>query len=107
MSNSTVRLRGLALTLVFGAIFSVIAFWIANPSSYPFDYYPAGPGGALLIGAPGGAAIVGLIELLSGKPFYEVEEAWANLGGLQRAVGSIVIVVVGGAVAFTAIAVLV
>lgn len=107
MHNSTIRLRGLALTLVFGGIFSVIAFWIANPTSYPFDYYPAGPGGALLIGAPGGAAIVGLIELLSGKPFYEVEEAWANLGGLQRAVGSIVIVVVGGAVAFTAIAVLV
>ena len=107
MSNSTVRLRGLILMLVCGGIFSVIAFWIANPESYPFDYYPAGPGGALLIGAPGGGAIIGLIELLSGKPFYEVEEAWANLGGLQRAFGSIVIVIVGGAVAFTAIAVLV
>ena len=93
--------------LACGGIFSVIAFWIANPSSYPFDYYPAGPGGALLIGAPGAGAIIGLIELFSDKPFYEVEEAWANLGGLQRALGSIVIVVVGGAVAFTAIAVLV
>jgi hypothetical protein len=93
--------------LVCGGIFSVIAFWIANPSSYPFNHYPAGPGGALLIGAPGGAAIIGLIELLSGKPFYEVEEAWANLSGVQRALGSIVIVVVGGAVAFTTIAVLV
>jgi len=107
MSNSTVRLRGLILTLVFGTIFSVIAFWIANPSSYPFDYYPAGPGGAILIGAPGAAAIVGLIELLSGKPFYEVEEAWANLGGMQRAFGSLAIVVVGGAVVFTVIAVLI
>lgn len=107
MNDSTVRLRGLILMLVFGGIFSVMAFWIANPSSYPFDYYPAGPGGALLIGAPGGAAIIGLIELLSGKSFYEVEEAWANLSRLHRAFGSVAIVVVGGAVAFTAIAVLV
>ena len=107
MSNPAVRPRGLILMLVFGGIFSVIAFWIANPESYPFSYYPAGPGGAILIGAPGGAAIIGLIELLSGKPFYEVEEAWANLGGLQRAFGSIVIVVVGGAVAFTTISALV
>lgn len=107
MSNSTIRLRGLILMLVGGGIFSVIAFWIANPASYPFDRYPAGPGGAILIGAPGGVAIVGLIELLSGKPFYEIEEAWANLSGLQRAFGSILIVVVGGAVAFTAIAVLI
>jgi hypothetical protein len=107
MSNSTVRVRGLVLFLLFGGIFATFAFWIANPASYPFDYYPAGPGGALIIGAPGGAAIIGLIELLSGKPFYEVEDAWASLGTWQRAFGSVLIVVVGGAVAFTAIAMLV
>lgn len=103
----TIRQRGLISLVVFGGIFATFAYWIANPSSYPFNYYPAGPGGAILIGAPGGGAIIGLIELISGKPFYEIEEAWANLGGWQRAAGSILIVVVGGSVAFTAIAVLI
>ncbi|MGI9271068.1 MAG: hypothetical protein ACR2QT_04790 [Woeseiaceae bacterium] len=64
MTNSKIRIRGLILMLVFGGIFSVFAFWIANPSSYPFDYYPKGPGGAILIGAPGGAVAFTAIAVI-------------------------------------------
>jgi len=101
------RLRGLLLFIVFGGLFGLFAYWIANPKSYPFDYYPAGIGGALIIGMPGAAAIIGLLELTTGKPFYKLEESWANLKGWQRAIGGTLIVLVGGAVVFTVIAILV
>jgi hypothetical protein len=99
-----VRVRGMLYLIVGGGVFALIAYWIANPESYPFSVYPAGIGGAVAIGAPGAAAIIGLIELVSGKPFYEIEDAWASLSGLQRFFGGTVIVLVGGAVVFTAIA---
>ena len=90
--------------IVGGGIFALFAFWIANPEYYPFSVYPAGVGGALAIGAPGAGAVIGLIELVSGKPFHKVEEAWAGPSGLQRFFGGTLIVLVGGAVVFTAIA---
>ncbi|MDJ0905181.1 MAG: hypothetical protein QNI96_04120 [Woeseiaceae bacterium] len=100
----SVRMRGLLYLVAGGGVFALFAFWIANPEHYPFSYYPAGIGGALAIGAPGAAAIVGLIELVSGKPFHKIEESWAELSGLQRFLGGTLIVLVGGAVVFTAIA---
>ena len=103
----SVRTRGLLYLIVGGSIFALVAFWIANPEYYPFSVYPAGIGGALAIGAPGAGAIIGLIELVSGKPFHQVEDAWAGLSGLQRSLGGTLIVLVGGAVVFTAIAALI
>lgn len=101
----SVRVRGLLYLIAGSSVFALFAYWIANPEAYPFGMYPAGVGGALIIGAPGAGAIIGLIELLSGKPFYEIEEGWANLSGLQRFFGGTLIVLVGGAVVFTALAV--
>lgn len=100
----SVRTRGLLYLIGGGAAFAVIAYWIANPDAYPFSVYPAGLGGAIAIGAPGAVAIVGLIELVSGSAFYKIEEAWAGLTGLQRFFGGTLIVLVGGTVTFTAIA---
>ena len=102
----SVRTRGLLYLIIGGSVFTLLAFWIANPEYYPFSVYPAGIGGALAIGAPGAGAIIGLIELVSGKPFHQVEEAWAGLSGPQRFLGGTLIVLVGGAVVFTAIAVI-
>jgi len=101
----SVRVRGLLYLIGGGSIFALFAYWIANPDSYPFAVYPAGLGGALVIGAPGAGAIIGLIELISGKPFYQMEDAWANLSGMQRFLGGTLIIVVGGAVVFTTLAV--
>lgn len=101
----SVRTRGLLYLIGGSSIFALIAYWIANPESYPFSVYPAGVGGALAIGTPGAVAIIGLIELVSGKPFYAIEQAWANLSGLQRFFGGTLIVLVGGTVVFTALAV--
>jgi len=103
--NMSVRIRGLLYLISGSSIFGLVAYWIANPESYPFSVYPAGIGGAIAIGAPGAIALVGLIELVSAKPFYEIEDAWANLSGLQRFFGGTLIVLVGGAVVFTALAV--
>ena len=101
----SVRVRGLLYLIGGGSVFALFAYWIANPESYPLRVYPAGLGGALVIGAPGAGAIIGLIELISGKPFYKIEDAWANLSGLQRFFGGTLIIVVGGTVVFAALAV--
>jgi hypothetical protein len=100
-----IRARGALLLVVGGAFFSLFAYWIAVPEAYPFDYYPAGPGGALLIGAPGALALIGLIECMTGMPFHQIEAAWAGLSGWQRFVGGTVIVLVGGAAVFAGVAV--
>lgn len=100
----SIRHRGLLVFLLCGGIFSVIVYWIANPSTYPFDFYPAGPGGALLIGAPGGLAIIGLLELASGKPFYQLEAAWASLKMWQQALFGFCIIAVAGTGLFVALA---
>ncbi len=101
----SIRVRGLLYLIGGGSLFALFAYWIANPESYPFSVYPAGVGGALAIGAPGAAAVIGLVELVSGKPFYKIEEAWAELSGLHRFLGGTLIVLVGGSVTFAAIAV--
>jgi len=101
----SVRVRGLLYFIVGASVFALFGYWIANPESYPLSVYPAGLGGALVIGAPGAGALIGLVELISGKPFYKIEDAWANLSGLQRFFGGTAIVLVGGTVVFSAIAV--
>jgi len=101
------RKRGLLSLICFGVFFTLFAYWIANPDSYPFSYYPVGIGAAILIAAPGAGAIIGLIELTTGMPFYKLEESWANLKGWQRAIGGTLIVLVGGTVLFTVIALLI
>ncbi len=88
----SVRVRGLLYLIGGSSVFALFAYWIANPESYPLQVYPAGLGGALVIGAPGAGAIIGLIELISGKPFYKIEDAWANLSGLQRFFGGALII---------------
>lgn len=102
-----IRQRGLLLLLAFGALFAIFVYWVANPSSYPFDYYPTGPGGAILIAAPGVAAVIGLIEIITGQPFYKMEEAWVSLSRWKRAIGSVLIILIGGAIFFTVIALLI
>lgn len=91
------RTFGLLLFLGFGALFLLIGHWITNPESYPFSYVPAGFGGAILIAIPGVLALKGLIEAITDRPFYELESAWAGLARWQRALGGLLIVVLGSA----------
>jgi hypothetical protein len=102
-----IRLRGVLEFVAGGMVFGLFAYWIAHPASYPFDYYPAGPGGAILIAAPGGVAFVGLVEMLTGRPFVEIEAAWANLGGLKKFIYGTLFVIFGGAAAFVIVGLLV
>ena len=101
----SVRLRGFLIAVACGIACATLAYWIANPETYPFAYYPAGIGGAILVGAPGAGVIVGLIELFSGQPFYKVEEAWGRITGWRKFLFSLLIVLIGGAIAFTIVGV--
>jgi hypothetical protein len=103
----SIRIRGFLLALLGGTIFSLIAYWISHPSSYPFSHFPAGPGGALLIGIPGAVAVIGMVECVSGRALRELELTWASLNGLKRFFLGSLLVIVGGAIAFTIIGLLV
>lgn len=96
----SIRIRGFLSLIFFGAAFALILFWYANPDSYPFDYIPIGIGAVALIAGPGALAFIGLIEVLTGQPFYKVEESWQNLKWWQRGIGGTLFVLVGGAIAF-------
>ncbi len=89
------------MALAGGAIFLTIAYWISHPRSYPFGSYPSGPGGAILVGMPGAAAIIGLVELASGRAFRELEATWASLNALKKFFLGLLLILVGGAIAFT------
>jgi hypothetical protein len=102
-----IRTRGALVFCIGAAVFGLIAFWISHPSQYPFKYYPAGPGGALIIGIPGAAAIIGLVEMGTGKPFRELENTWASLSWWKKALLGSVIVIVGGILAFAIVGMLV
>jgi len=100
-----IQLRGLLIAVACGLVFGTQMYWIANPEAYPFAYYPAGIGGVILLATPGAGVIVGLIELFSGQPFYQVEEAWGRISGWRKFLFSLLIVLIGGAIAFTIVGV--
>ncbi len=102
----TIRQRGLLTFLGLGILFALFVYWIANPAAYPFTYYPTGIGAALFIGAPGAGAIIGLIELTTGQPFNKIEESWAKMTTTKRTIASIFIILFGGTIMFTMIAII-
>ena len=61
----------------------------------------------MLIGIPGAIAIIGLIELSTGRAFQELEKAWATFQWWKKALFGSIIVIVGGTVAFVVVALVV
>ena len=61
----------------------------------------------MLIGIPGAVAVIGLVEFTSGRAFRELEATWASLTRLKRFFFGSLLVIVGGAVAFTIVGLLV
>lgn len=61
----------------------------------------------MLIGIPGAAAVIGLVEFASGRAFRELEATWASLTRVKRFYLGSLLVIVGGAVAFTIVGLLV
>ena len=79
-----IRLRGLSLSFIGGALFGLIAYWISHPLSFPFSSHPTGTGAVMFIGATGAAAFIGLVECATGRSFRDVKASWAALSRQQR-----------------------
>jgi len=83
----SIRLRGLLQFLGSGVVFAGLLYWLSSQYAENHDYHP--PGGIfslIVIMAPGGFAIAGLIQLISGVPFSELSDKWDSLKGWQRGV---------------------
>jgi hypothetical protein len=93
-----VRSRALGQVLLFGLIFAGGVTWLtmrhSNGIESPFDQ--------ILFHAfflPGGLAIAGLLQLVTGVPFSQWSSRWDSLQGWQRGVfGSLLVLVLLGCV---------
>lgn len=87
--NAKIRLRGLVVAVLgFGLAFALIAFQLGLGSR------------ALMIsGLPGALGLMGLIELVSGYPFYQISDRWNAMHGLVR-FGLGLVIIVGFIAAF-------
>lgn len=96
------RLRGMAL-MVVGGIGTVV---LANSIADSGGELPGGSSirGNLGLGVPGALAIWGLVELAMGKSLIDLEVGWAALTWWQRLIGGVCIVLIGGIIAFTFVA---
>jgi|GEM_PF-3907398 len=93
-----VRQRGLLLFLGGTTAFFIIAHLLANPNQTHVTL-PATGGSIMLItvGMPGAAAMVGLVELVTGKPIRELEEVWAGFDWWHKLILGLLFVGVGAA----------
>lgn len=88
----SIRLRGLLQFLGSGAVFAALLFWLASQYTASPNYQlPGGLFSMLVMMAPGGFAIAGLIQLISGVPFSELSDKWDSLKGWQRGVFGVAI----------------
>ncbi len=90
-----VRLRGFLVMAIFGSLFYLLMYWIAYPETYPFSYMPSRLGGFILVLIPGGIALSGLCEFVSGVPFSRLSMAWYALKGWQRGIIGILVFAAG------------
>ena len=85
-----IRLSGLLKTVI-GIIGATAAgffiAWIRKQG------YELGWGGWIIFGAPGAYGASGLLELITGVPFFELSEKWDDLAGWQRGLLGLVVVI--------------
>ena len=81
--NPKIRLRGLALAAIgFGLTYLLIATQLALQGKM-----------VAIVGAPLAMGMAGLVELLSGYPFYKIAEKWDSMHGLVRYLLGIAIII--------------
>jgi len=84
-----IRKRGFMMFVVGGIVFAGIlclVYWLsAHNRQFSLEVIGAG--------VPFAVACIGLIELVSGSPYYRLAQAWMELRGWQRGVLGTLIVV--------------
>lgn len=86
-SEMNIRVKGLLQFLGSGLVFGVVIGWFMQQRAIdPTFKLPGGIFSLLLMMAPGGFALAGLLQLLTGVPFSELSDRWNALKGWQRGV---------------------
>jgi hypothetical protein len=88
----SVRRQGLFQFLIGLLVFAVVLAILVLLSQYVSNLVI--PIGLLL---PGAYALAGLVQFITGVPFFELARRWDSLKGWQRGVFGTFIVLVGGA----------
>jgi hypothetical protein len=96
-----IRTRGMLQCLGAGAVFAATLWWFASAGQAdPGATIAGGPFGLIAICAPGGFALAGLLQWISGVPFSEMSDRWNALPGWQRGVYGTLVFVGGLGVLF-------
>ncbi len=81
----SVRAKGLAQFLLSGLVFALVILWFMQQRGANPDFnLPGGPFGILGLCVPGGFALAGLLQAITGAPFSELANRWDALKGWQR-----------------------
>ncbi|NNL99558.1 MAG: hypothetical protein HKO62_02325 [Gammaproteobacteria bacterium] len=100
-----IRLRGLAILLVSAAAYWLLFGYVLRSGLDAVTGVGTSTEMVYLLGAPGAGVLYGTVELILGRPFMELSDAWDALRGWQRGVLGVVIVaaalglLIGGLVA--------
>jgi hypothetical protein len=82
-------LYGIGGCILFGALFAGIS---------AFGYMPGNPFMLIPAAMPFVYFCIGFIELITGRPYQQLADAWMSLKGWQRGVIGTFIVMVGGVI---------
>ena len=96
-----IRAKGLLQFLGSGLVFGVVIGWFMQQrAADPAFKLPGGIFSLLLMMAPGGFALAGLMQLMTGVPFSDLSDRWNGLKGWQRGVIGLVTFLLGLALLF-------
>jgi hypothetical protein len=87
-----IRLKGLLHFLGFGAVVAVALWWlIAQRVDRPGVISSGWSPWLYVLMVPGGIALAGLVQFVSGVPFSQLSERWDGLKGWQRGIFGVLI----------------
>lgn len=80
-------MRGLLQFAASGGVFAFIIWWFVQQRAANPDFnLPGGPFGLLAMVVPGGFALAGLMQTITGIAFADLSNRWNALKGWQRGV---------------------
>lgn len=92
----SIRLKGFLQFAASGVAFGLILWWFMQQRAADPDFsLPGGPFGLLVMMVPGGFALAGLLQSVTGVPFADLSARWNALKGWQRGLMGVGIFVLG------------
>lgn len=95
VSASGIRRKGLLRFVLSAAVFALGVGYVLFIGPHSHEEWDMGD--LLIFAVPGGYALVGLIEMITGVPFSNLARKWDDLKGWQRGVlGTLIVIFASG-----------